>query len=124
MPYATQDRLTELCRSLDEIIQRTDNLEHEARDANAATGCSARFTSLRGAWSVLDISAAGVTVTTRSAEAHPEAGQAEIVDRLGVQLADGYEWDDVSCGSSDELVRLLVKHMVRRTGHAPPDPGA
>jgi hypothetical protein len=42
------------------------------------------------------------------------AGKGEIHDSLGVELADGFAWDDSVCASADELAELLLKHMRRR----------
>jgi hypothetical protein len=120
--HVTNDRLDELCRAIATMIQRTPSLEVEARANRNEPGCAARYTSSRGAHAVLDVSTGGVTVTTESALAHPQAGTSATIDRLDVRLDDGFDWDDVSCGSASELARLLVKHMIRRTGQAPPEP--
>ena len=115
-------RITELCRSIDALIEATPGLERVVRADDAPAGCSARFTSTRGATALLDVSVDAVTVTTHSAGAHANAGDSETLDRLDVRLADGFVWDDVDCASANELARLLFKHMLRRSGQAPLDP--
>lgn len=119
---APPDRLQELCASLVELAERTEALEYLGEAPRADGSCVIRLTSPRGAISVLEVSPAGVTVTTRSNGVHAEAGESRIVDRLGVDLTTRYAWDHAACNSAEELADLLVKHMRRRVKEADPDP--
>lgn len=124
MLYASEERLLRLCAALEGMVGKTVGLERMPRqDGRDGDRCVIKLCSPHGPISVLRVSDAYVTVTTRSAGLHAAAGETEIVDDLGIDLNDGFSWDDVRCESPDELARLLVKHMLRRTHHADPEPG-
>ena len=103
------------------LAERVEGLEPIQPNGGGA-GCMVRYTSARGSEALLDVRVGRVSVTTRSGDLHPEVGSSTIVDELGVDLSDGYLWDDVICESADELAELLVKHMRRRTKEADPEP--
>ena len=111
-----------LCATLEEMVGKVDGLEHLRVDSRYGERCALKLSSPRGPVSVLRVSHARVTVTTHSAGLNAAAGETEIVDELGIDLESGYNWDDVRCDSPHELARLLVKHMLRRTHHADPEP--
>lgn len=119
MVYAPEDRLRELCASLQSRSGYASDLEIVE---GGGPGCVIRLSSPRGPVSILRVSPDAVTVTTQSNGLHADAGTSEIVDELGVDLSAGYIWDAVRCDSADELAHLLVKHMRRRVRDADPDP--
>jgi hypothetical protein len=125
MLYASEERLLRLCAALEGMVGKTDGLESLSREgARDGERCAIKLSAPHGPISVLRVSNGRLTVTTRSAGLHAAAGDTEIVDDLGIDLNDGFSWDDVRCESPDELARLLVKHMLRRTHHADPEPGS
>lgn len=119
MIYASEERLLRLCAALEGMAGKVDGLEHVRAEGQR---CTLKLSSPRGPVSVLRVSDVRVTVTTRSAGLNAAAGETEIIDELGIHLEEGFSWDDVHCESPHELARLLVKHMLRRTRHADPEP--
>ena len=122
MSERPDERLQALCRAIDSLIAGSSRLQRERMRPEAGAACAVRLTSDAGAFSVLHVTATGVTVTTHSAGDHPQAGAALTHDRLKVDLSRDYRWDDVLCSSADELAYLLYKHMLRRVSQAAPDP--
>jgi hypothetical protein len=118
---SSRDRLRSLYASVLVIAERLDGLDPVKTNGDGDGG-TVRYTSPRGSEALLDVRPERVSVTTRSADLHPDAGNSTIVDDLGVDLSAGYLWDDVSCDSADELADLLVKHMRRRTKDVDPEP--
>lgn len=120
MIFASKGRLLHLCRALERLVPRTGGLERVAgRPADGA--CTLRLTANGGVESVLEVSAYRVQVTTRAGRVRrPDGLLDEVVDRLEVDLSNGYGWNVASCESPDELAELLVRHMHRRVKDAGP----
>jgi hypothetical protein len=121
MAESSRDRLRKLHEAILRIAERLDGLE-PVRVNGDGHGGTVRYGSPRGSEALIDLRPERVSVTTRSADLNPDAGNSTIVDDLGIDLSEGYRWDDVSCESADELADLLVKHMRRRTNEADPEP--
>ena len=121
MAESSQDRLRKLYEAILAMAERLEGLEPVQANGGGEGG-TVRYTSPHGSESLLEVRPERVSVTTRSADLHPHAGNSTIVDDLGVDLSEGYRWDDVSCTSAEELADLLVKHMRRRTKEADPEP--
>ena len=121
MAVSSLDRLRSLHASILAMAERIDGLEPVKANGGRAGG-TVVYTSPQGSEALLDVRPERVSVTTRSADLHPDAGNSTIVDDLGIDLTEGYLWDDVLCESADELAELLVKHMRRRTKEADPEP--
>ncbi len=120
--YAPEERIQRLCKALERMVDRMDGLERLGAKGREGERCALRLSSARGPVAVLRVSEGRVSVTTRSAGLNAEAGDTKIVDDLRVDLTNGFSWNDVLCDSAEELAGLLVKHMVRRTRHADPEP--
>jgi hypothetical protein len=103
------------------MAARVPGLEPVKASADGEGG-TVLYSCPNGAEALLDVRPERVSVTTRSADLHPDAGSSTIVDELGIDLSESYQWDDVRCESADELADLIVKHMRRRTKEADPEP--
>ena len=121
MADSSLDRLRRLYEAILAMTERLEGLEL-VQTHGGGEGGTVRYTSPHGSEALLDVRPERVSVTTRSADLHPHAGNSTIVDDLGIDLSEGYHWDDVSCETADELADLLVKHMRRRTKEAYPEP--
>lgn len=121
MGESRRDRLRRLHESILVIADRMEGLE-PVEAQRAEDGGAVRYLSPRGSEATLEVRHERVSVTTRSAGLNPKAGHTTIVDHLGVDLTEGFFWDDVCCESADELADLLVKHLLRRTREADPEP--
>lgn len=121
MAESARERLRSLHESILVIAEHTDGLE-PVETSGGGDGGTVRYLSPRGSEATLEVRPERVSVTTRSSDLNPDAGNTTIVDDLGVDLSDGFFWDDVSCESADELADLLVKHLRRRTKQADPEP--
>ena len=114
----TEVRRSALCKALAAKTSADARLRHAA----AGDGCRVALSGPDGVLATLEVVAEGVSVVARTTSPAPDAGATEIRDRLGVDLESGWNWDDVTAESADELAHLLLKHLRRRVEHARIEP--
>src|SRR5262245_23079258 len=103
-----------LCEALAAKASGDARLMHVA----AGDGCRVALRGKDGVLATLEVTDGEVSLIARTTPPAPDAGASEIRDRLGIDLEHGWNWDDVTAESADELAKLLIKHLRRRVAHA------
>jgi hypothetical protein len=88
-------------------------------DASVPSKCAVLLVAEEhGAQVRMDVFIIGAHVVARSGLGSAMVGSAEIEDRLTVNLTNGYDWDDATFDTPDEMAFILFKHMLRRLAAA------
>lgn len=110
MPHSTAAERLEALR--DAFARLADSAADVRFIAHASPWAVSLQAEPAGPRAVLVVGEQGATVNAYSG-ADP-GGASRLEDRLNVDLARGYLWDDVEFDDADDLAHHLVKHMRRR----------